>query len=181
MMKKFSLVFVLMLFSGCATSSIQTGPTYMDWETGKKKFDAKVVFADTSLFAPSSSDTLMLECLSPETVVTKDLYTGETHFPSNDLENEELLAESRCRGQNVIAHDTTTGAAASFVAPVLRSAAIAYGAHEIGKGIGKSKDCCNKFEALAKMITILGNLPEFDGKWVIKQISFLNKGVVDKN
>ncbi len=44
----------------------------------------------------------------------------------------------------------------------------------------EDRDGCNKFESLAKMITILGKLTEFDRKWVIKQISFLNKGVVDK-
>ncbi len=42
------------------------------------------------------------------------------------------------------------------------------------------KDDSNQFEALAKMITILGGLTEFHRKWVIKQISFLNKGIVDK-
>jgi len=139
-MKKLLLVSVLMVFTGCATSSVQTGPAYMDWETGKKKFDAKVVLADTSFFAPSTADTLMMECIPDLSIVAIDPNTGDRRVVENNLEDEELLATSRCRVQNAIAHDTTTGAGASFVAPVVRSAAIAYGAHQIGKGIGRSGD-----------------------------------------
>lgn len=139
-MKKFILIFVLMVLTGCATSSVQTGPTYMDWDSGKKKFDAKVVLADTSFFAPSTADTLMLECMPNVSVVAIDAVTGERSVVENNLEDEELLAESRCRVQVKIAHDSTTGAAASFIAPVLRTGAMAYGAHKIGEGIGNSGD-----------------------------------------
>ena len=137
----FKGIILFMLFlTGCATSSLQTGPTYMDWETGKKKFDAKIVLADTGLFTPSSADTLMRECLVPEPFTATDVETGERNVSPNDLEGEELLAESRCRPQAEIAHDATACAAASFITPVLNSAAIAYVGHEIGKGIGKSGD-----------------------------------------
>lgn len=43
-----------------------------------------------------------------------------------------------------------------------------------------NKDDSHKFEALAQIITIVGKLKEFDRKWIIKQISFLNKGLVIK-
>jgi len=57
----FKGIIVSMLFlTGCATSSVQTGPTYKDWETGKNKFDAKIVLADTGFFTPSTADALML-------------------------------------------------------------------------------------------------------------------------
>lgn len=113
--------------TGCATSSLQTGPPYKDWKTGEKKFDAKIVLSDTSFFAPSSSDTVMLECKPPK-------------FTPTELENEQLLAESRCQVQADIAHDSTTGAAASFVAPVLNSTALYLGMEKLGKGIGRSGD-----------------------------------------
>ena len=142
-MKKLYLLFVLMVFTACATSSVKTGPTYLDWKTGKKKFDAKIVLADTGFFTPSTADTLIKECLSPEPFIATDVDTGERHVTPNDLEDEELLAVSRCQLQADIAHDSTTGAAASFVAPVLNSAAIAYVGHEMGKGIGKSGDRTN--------------------------------------
>lgn len=139
-MKKLILIPALLLFTGCATSSVQTGPTYLDWQTGKKKFDAKIVLADTGLFTPSTADTLLKECLPPVSVIGTDPGTGERRVVQNDLEDEELLAVSRCQAQADIAHDTNAGAAASFVAPVLNSAAIAYVGHELGKGIGKSGD-----------------------------------------
>jgi len=138
-MKKFILIFVLMVFTGCATSSLQTGPPYKDWETGKKKFDAKIVLADTGFLTPSTADTLILECQPPEPFIATDVDTGKRHVTPNDLEGEELLEVSRCKLQTN-AHDTQTGAAASFVAPVLRSVAIGYVGHEVGKGIGNSGD-----------------------------------------
>lgn len=140
-MKKLILLLIAgMFFTGCATSSVQTGPAYLDWNSGKKKFDAKIVLADTGLFTPSTADTLMLECLPTVSVVAIDPNTGERRVVANDLEDEELLAESRCQIQADIEHDATAGAAASFIAPVLNSAALAYVGHEIGKGIGKSGD-----------------------------------------
>lgn len=142
-MKKFILLFISMVFTGCSTVSTQLGPQYKDWESGQKKYDAKIVFADTGLFTPSTADTLMLECLPPEPFVATDVGTGERHVTPNDLEGEDLLAVSRCQLQADIAHDATAGAAAGFIAPVLNSAAIAYVGHEIGKGMGKSGDRTN--------------------------------------
>ena len=139
-MKTIILIVIALFSTGCATSSLQTGPPYKDWETGKKKFDAKIVLADTGFFTPSTADSLILECVPPEPFIATDVDTGKRHVTPNDLEGEELLEVSRCQLQTVIAHDTQTGAAASFVAPVLNSAAMVGGAYFIGKGIGDSGD-----------------------------------------
>jgi len=137
-MKKLMLIFVLMGFTGCATSSVQTGPTYLDWETGKQKYDAKVVLADTGLFTPSTADTLMMECLPPAPFTgTGRMHVPESFVEGEDLEGEELLAESRCRVQ-AKAHDYQTGSASSFIAPVIGSVAWYYGMKKMGEGVGKS-------------------------------------------
>jgi len=139
-MNKFTFLFIMGIFlTGCATSSLQTGHIYKDMETGKEKYNAKEVLADTGFFTPSTADAIRLECFTPEPFVVTDVATGERHVTPNDLEGEELFAESRCQ---IVAeaHDYQTGAASSFVAPVIGSVAHYYGMKKMGEGIGKSGD-----------------------------------------
>jgi len=110
------------------------------WNPVKRNLTQRLSWQTLVFFTPSTADTLLKECFPPEPFIATDVATGERHVTPNDLEGEELLAVSRCQPQGDIAHDSTAGAAASFVAPVLNSVAIGYVGHEIGKGIGNSGD-----------------------------------------
>lgn len=136
------LVLILIVgsfFVGCAGVDTLTGPTYLDWESGKPKFDAKVVYKNPGVFVPSGSDTHSLGCIPPAPFVATDP-DGTQHIELVTVKDEELLAVSKCQQTAKVKHDIASPVASGFIAPVLNSVSNAYIGHEIGKGIGNSGD-----------------------------------------
>lgn len=120
-MKRFLFV-VMVFFMGCGTTTVTSGPPFSSWDTGEPRRYVKVEFTNTNSFAPSTVNSILLEC--------------KNFTSAANMSDDERLKKSQCRSSD----DGNFVAGEGVLPGLIGAGAIVGGAYFIGKGIEGSGD-----------------------------------------
>lgn len=131
-MKRLGFAVVMLVFAGCS-SSVHHVVTPMESEVNGDKFHYHVMTvmrSQPSMFHAVESTSFMQQC--------------KTKIESPNTEEEFLLPYKDCMRDDTYRQNTMGSVASQFVTPVITSGmyagALAYGLHQVGRGLGKSGD-----------------------------------------
>ena len=132
-MKKLIILVVLVVIGGCASTTVQKTPSFLNGDTGKETNFTTMTLTEVNAFAPTTSVKFVLQC---------------------EVNGEKDLSKTRCVPSNAGRQDSAPGVVSGFGGAVINSAAIVGGAYLMGKGIAKSGDISNEIIQTAPNATV---------------------------